>query len=139
MLDHDAASQLISYWNDGSRDDYETAQEIFAHTERFASALFYAHLAVEKRLKALFVERFRDHAPYTHNLIHLATRIGLEVDDGILVLLTQVNEFNLQGRYPDQKGAFRKKCTRSFAQNQLKNVDKVLQWISQISSQESSS
>jgi hypothetical protein len=73
--------KLVEYWRVGSQDDQETARAVAAGTKRFHAALFYAHLAVEKALKAQFVRTQLIHAPYTHNLLHLVAKIGWELGE----------------------------------------------------------
>jgi HEPN domain-containing protein len=122
---------LVRHWENGSKSDFEAAQEIFENTKRFTSALFYGHLSVEKKLKAAFVSKFGTHAPYTHNLIHLVSKLEWEIDNETELKLREINEFNMDGRYPDEKNSFEKKATKIYCQAQLKKIEEVLDWISQ--------
>ena len=134
--------QLVEYWLSGARDDLETATAVAKGTTRFHAALFYAHLAIEKSLKAEFVKATATHAPYTHNLLHLVAKIGWELDEQeahIRDLLVEFNDFNLEGRYPDEKETFHTRATETYTKEKLKNLDEVLQWISQRSKLSSSS
>lgn len=130
MLPNEKKTQLVTYWRSGSSDDLASAREISAHTQRYTAALFFAHLAVEKALKASLVEHFGVHAPFTHNLLHLVSRLGWNVESEMADLLTEINDFNLEGRYPDEKDSFRKKATRAYTAAKMAEVEKVLQWIS---------
>ena len=53
-------------------------------------------------LKAHVCRRIRDLAPRVHNLVRLAEAAGLRLDSEQLDLLADMNEFNLEGRYPEQ-------------------------------------
>jgi HEPN domain-containing protein len=63
--------------------------------------LFFAHLALEKTLKAHVCRATSELAPPTHNLVRLAERIALPLEQSQLELLAEVNSFNIEGRYPE--------------------------------------
>ena len=42
--------------------------------------------------------------PFSHNLVYLSEKAGLELNDENLELLEEVSDFNLEARYPDDKG-----------------------------------
>jgi hypothetical protein len=48
---------------------------------------FFAHLSIEKALKALVVKATRDLAPLSHNLVLLAEKTGLEFQEPDRVFL----------------------------------------------------
>jgi HEPN domain-containing protein len=70
-LEKKKCDELIAYWREGSKEDLASAIEIFKNSKKNGPALFYLHLALKKVLKSYFVEKFQNHAPYTHNLIIL--------------------------------------------------------------------
>jgi HEPN domain-containing protein len=135
-LTSEKAEALEEYWRRGSQEDFETAKEIFARTSRYTSSLFYAHFSVEKLLKAELVKKTQTHAPYTQNLLHLITKLELEPSESIRKQLTEINEFNMEGRYPDQKFSFSKKATKEYTSAKINDVQEVLQWILLNSSKE---
>lgn len=67
----------------------------------YESALFHCHLAIEKTLKALYMEQRGEDHPYTHDLAHLATLLKhrLETDD--VEALQELSEFVVDARYSD--------------------------------------
>lgn len=130
-LDDSALKKLIQYWEKGSTLDWQTSTEILNGTQRFSAALFYLHLSLEKSFKAKLVSRTKAHAPYTRNLLHLVEKLGWEVDDATLNILAQINDFNLEARYPDEKREFELKATKEFANEFLEKGRDILKWISQ--------
>ena len=54
--------------------------------------------------------------PKTHNLVKLAenTNIVLNADQNFF--LDEVNDFNLEVRYPEYRREFYKQCTKDFAE-----------------------
>lgn len=63
--------------------------------------LFFAHLALEKLLKGLVCRRIHDVPPRIHNLIRLGEVAGLEPNSDQIELLADMNQFSLEGRYPE--------------------------------------
>lgn len=110
-------SKLIEYWADAAKEDWETASSIFTKANEFGAALFFLHLALEKILKSRVVEQTQTHAPYTHNLVVLLEKAGLEIPHDALQSLAEINEFNMSGRYPLDKDAFKKRATKEFAEH----------------------
>ncbi len=64
-------------------------------------ALFFAHLALEKMLKACVCHATRDLPPRIHKLVRLAERAGLELGDDVRDLLAEMDAFQLEGQYPE--------------------------------------
>jgi HEPN domain-containing protein len=121
--------QLVAYWLEGSDRDYATAVDIINQTKRYASGLFFLHLSVEKSLKALYVKQRGEHAPFSHNLLHLAGRSGLQPDAGQETALAEINEFNLESRYPDERYSLESRATEAFAKEHLKHGEELRVWI----------
>ena len=110
----------------------EEALRVAAHLmekEDFSYALFFGHLALEKMLKGICVNRLKDHAPPIHNLVRLAGIAGLEVDEKTENALIMVTGFNIESRYPDFKRSFRKKCTQKFTIEQMNEIKRVFKWL----------
>jgi len=92
--------QQIAHWRDGAREEWQVATELLQNA-RVRQALFFAHLALEKALKAHVCRHTGDLAPRTHNLVRLAEIAGLSVPPEHADVLAEMNEFVLAGRYPD--------------------------------------
>jgi HEPN domain-containing protein len=93
-------AQQIAHWRDGAREEWQVSGELL-EKGRVRHALFFAHLALEKALKAHVCRHTADLAPRTHNLVRLADAAELDVPPTILEVLGEMNEFVLTGRYPD--------------------------------------
>lgn len=70
---------LVQYWTTSAADDWHTTQSLFEKQE-YVSALFFAHLYLEKLLKALIVHQTQAHAPYGHSLTKLAEMANLSLN-----------------------------------------------------------
>lgn len=120
--------KLIAHWKNSSDYDWKTADSLFK-SKKYPYALFMCHLAVEKLLKALIVRATKDHAPFTHNLVYLAGKLYLEFSKEQINLLEEMNEFNLEARYPDEQMAFYKKANREFAGKYKKEAGTLRTWL----------
>ncbi len=120
--------ERVKYWLDSANDDWKVANHLF-EKEDYSYSLFFGHLATEKILKAIYVDRVDDNPPYTHRLVHLAEKARLDLSEKQLELLETVTDFNLEARYPDEKFSFKKRCTRDFTESQLKKIEEIKEWL----------
>lgn len=122
--------KTINYWVEGSEYDLATAESLY-DTGKFPYALFFGHLAMEKLLKALVVKQTEKHAPFTHSLPLLMSKLTIDVPDEIKDNLNYFMEFFIEARYPDQQRDFYNKCTSEFTRKNLDKVREVYQWFLQ--------
>ena len=122
----------IKYWQESAQHDLESAEAIFS-SGRYDWCLFIGHLALEKILKALFVDK-NDNAipPKIHNLVRLAELSSIELDDEQRFLLDKISDFNIQMRYPDYKLEFYKRCDAVYATEQLSKIKEFYTWFSSL-------
>ncbi len=91
----------IKYWKSTADKDWKVVQSLYSD-KQYVHCAFFAHLVLEKLLKAHWVkDNTTDIPPRTHNLLQLyhATKLNLLSDD--ISFLRKMNEFQLEGRYPD--------------------------------------
>ncbi len=93
----------IEYWRRGAVDALDTAEKLIAQ-EKTQHGLFFTHLAMEKALKAHVCKTTGDLAPYIHNLTLLAEKAKLPLNSQQNDVLSDVNDFNIEGRYPEMLG-----------------------------------
>lgn len=85
--------------------------------------MFIGHLTLEKILKALWVKNNPDDIPpRTHNLKKIADEAGYPMTEEEAMLFLEINDFNLETRYPDYKFDFHKKCTKDFAEGYIQKI-----------------
>ena len=120
----DIARQVI-FWKESAQEDWAVAQEL-VHRERVRHGLFFAHLAVEKALKAHVVRRTGEPAPRIHNLVRLAELAQIQLTPDQTDLLADMNVFNLEGRYPETMAPL---PSRAEATEILDSAGEVLTWL----------
>jgi HEPN domain-containing protein len=120
--------QKVNYWVVSAENDWRVVGHLF-EKEDYPYALFFAHLSLEKLLKAVFVKKFDEPPPLTHRLVALAEKAEVRVTAEQLELLEIVTDFNLEARYPDEKFSFFKKCTARFTRNYLIKIEEFRKWL----------
>lgn len=93
---------------------------------RLRHGLFFAHLALEKALKAHVCRHTQDLAPRMHNLVRLAELAELQLDDMQIDVLAEMNAFNLEGRYPEM---LTPELTVEEAQRYIRRAKEVYTWL----------
>jgi HEPN domain-containing protein len=68
---------------------------------QYPAALFHCHLAVEKALKAVYMQQRRKEAPLTHDLLQLALQLDRVWPDEEKQLLADLTEYAVAARYDD--------------------------------------
>jgi len=88
------AEQSVAMWRAQAENDRRTAHAL-TNLDRPRAALVFAHLAVEKALKALYQARHEEHPPVSHNLIYLSERTRLLIPDDLQSTLDRLNEVSI--------------------------------------------
>ena len=118
----------VEYWLTESEKDLPVAESMLANGH-YNWSLFVGHLVLEKLLKAIYVKEHQKLAPRIHDLVKLAKSINLNLSDKQLVFLSEVSDFNMESRYPDEKNQFLKQCNREFAEKYLKQIKEMYSWL----------
>lgn len=118
-------SKQITYWRESAREDWEVAIELVGNN-RSRHGLFFAHLALEKVLKAHVCKETHDLAPKIHNLISLSRLAKINLLPEQFDILTDMNPFNIEGRYPD---SLETPPTMEEAQAFMKRAEEVFIWL----------
>jgi len=122
--------EKVIFWVDSSDDDFNTML-ILRRSKKNNWALFMGHIAIEKLLKAYYIKKNDNYAPYTHNLFRLAELCELEISDEYAEWLFKVTTFNLNARYDDYKKEFYAMCTPDFTNEWIEKIKKLQKWIKQ--------
>jgi len=120
--------KTVSYWLEGAEYDLGVAGAMLK-TGKYPYALFMGHLALEKLLKALVVRDTKEHAPRTHSLPSLASKLAAKVPEEMEKKLIRFMEFYFEPRYPEEQKEFYKKCTKTFTEKNLNEVKLVYKWL----------
>ena len=117
----------ITYWREGSHEDFQVASEL-VELERTRHGLFFAHLALEKLLKAHICNKTNDLAPKIHNLIRLSQLTQLSYSSEQQNFLARFDRYQIEGRYPEQLPV---PLNVFEAKQELKEAKRLLIWLNQ--------
>jgi len=120
--------KIVKHWIETSDNDFKTMLKLY-DSKSFGWSLFLGHISTEKLLKALYVKRFKKHAPFTHNLYRLGELIGIEMTDEYADWFDEITSFNLNARYDDYKKEFYKLCTSDYSKNWIEKIKIIRKWI----------
>lgn len=119
----------IGYWLQSANHDLEVAESLFS-SSKYDYCLFLGHLVLEKTIKAVFVKNNNGKMPpKIHNLVRLAEISGLNLKEEQRLFLDEVNEFNLDTRYPDFKFEFYKRCTKNYTNEFFTKIKDFNKWL----------
>ena len=119
----------ITYWLDSANNDLSAAEHLYS-SKKYDWCLFIGHLVLEKTLKAYFVYKNANKIPpKTHNLLKIAEQSNLVLNDEQRLFLDEVNDFNLEVRYPEYRQEFYKICTKSFTDKYFFKIKDFSKWI----------
>ncbi|MEW5988228.1 MAG: HEPN domain-containing protein [Chloroflexota bacterium] len=115
----------VAYWRDSALEDWDVAGSLI-QGGRQRHGLFFAHLALEKMLKAHVCRQVKDVAPRIHNLVQLADRAKLTISSDQRAFLARFDQYQQAGRYPDMliKGP-----TLAKAKSELQEAQEMMKWL----------
>lgn len=115
----------ISYWIESGKEDMETA-ELLVASKRMRHGLFFAHLAMEKIIKAHICKHAKNIAPRIHNLLRLSALSGINFSDGQKKFLARFDRYQIEGRYPEFLPA---SVSQDIASKEMKEVKEFYTWL----------
>jgi len=115
----------ILHWQSGAEEDFEVAIQLI-ESGKIRHGLFFLHLTLEKILKAHVCYYSEDIAPRLHNLVRLAELSGITFQQGQTDFLSEMNPFNIEGRYPEMWGPV---ASNNEANMLLKETERILKWL----------
>lgn len=122
-------AEHIEFWKISAHKDRTVAENLFSKAN-YPQCLFFGHLVLEKLLKAHWVkDNTDDFPPRTHNLVRLASHTQLVFPPSDLLLLDKLNDFQMEGRYPDYNFSIYQLCTQTYTESLLLEIQRIEQWL----------
>lgn len=119
--------KTVAYWQESAERDYQTSAEMM-ESGHYDWALFIAHLAIEKALKALIVHNGKV-PQYTHKLAVLGEQSAVTIPDHFEPWLLEITGFNIEARYAGEKLDFYKRASKDFAEEWHQKCAEIFQWL----------
>ena len=107
-------AEHINWWKEDALRTWQTA--IFNKDGgQYVFALFAFHLTIEKLVKAIWIkDNSAIYPPRTHDLTILYNQTDLDLTNGWYDYLGTINEWNIEGRYPDYKLKIYKRASAEY-------------------------
>ena len=119
----------IDYWVETASKDWVVVQQLF-DAKSYVHALFWVHLVLEKLCKAHWVkDNIANTPPKTHNLIVILENTKLQITDEDVDFFRAMNQFQLEGRYPDYANTIYKTYKEYNTKIIIDNVNVKRTWL----------
>jgi HEPN domain-containing protein len=120
--------EIILFWLESSDKDFRTMEHLYVSGD-YMWSLFIGHLVIEKLLKAYYIRTKDESYPMIHNLLRIAEKTGLDLNEEQQIFFSTVTGFNINARYDDYKQSFYLKCTREFTAIWIEKIKNQRLWI----------
>lgn len=117
-------------WLQSAEYDLRTASALLKN-RRYIYVVFMCHLAIEKTLKAILSEKFKELPPYTHNLNRLIALAHIELPDRHKDFINKINLQSVPTRYPEDFRKLSKEFDKKIAEDYSKKTRGVIRWLRQ--------
>lgn len=123
-------NEKVTYWKELSDYDMKTAEAMF-QSKRYLYVGFMAHQAIEKILKAYFVNVADETAPFSHSLSFLAKRSDIykSFSEDQKDFIDILEPMNIEARYPTNKKQLLESLTENRCTEILNNAKELQKWI----------
>jgi len=121
-------TEKVEHWLDIAEYDLETAAVMQA-SRRYLYTVFMCQQALEKLLKAIYIQQIGEEAPRTHNLIYLFGLCELPRQTDYLQVMTDLNTYYIEGRYPAYKQKLSQMLDENTAQSYLNKTQEIFKWL----------
>jgi HEPN domain-containing protein len=118
-------------WAAQARYDFEVATTLF-ESGRYLYVMFFCQQTVEKMLKSIIAKRSNQTPPRIHNLMQLAQRAGIEVNEERAGFFRELSQYYIQSRYPEELSAIAGGITPQLAGATIVRTEAAIQWLSSI-------
>ncbi|MEW6215596.1 MAG: HEPN domain-containing protein [Nitrospirota bacterium] len=117
-------------WLQSADYDLKTALSLLKN-KRYIYVIFMCHLALEKTLKAILSEMYKELPPYTHNLNRLMEMGNISLPEGYQDFVNKINLQSVPTRYPEDFKRLSKEFNRKIAEDYLKQTKRTIKWLRQ--------
>lgn len=115
-------------WLLSSQYDLKTAETLLK-SKRYIYVVFMCHLSLEKTMKAILSEKFKELPPYTHNLNRLIELGDMVLPEKQKIFIDKINLQSVPTRYPEDFKRLSKEFNRKIAEDYLKTTKGIITWL----------
>lgn len=117
-------------WLDDADYDIKSAAAMLK-AGRYFYVVFMCHLAIEKMLKAAWVENKKETPPKVHGLVFLSASVFAkeEIPDDVISLINDLDDKGVLTRYPDGRKKIASRLTDEYSAAVLKQTKDMHGWL----------
>ena len=108
--------------------DLESAEVMFKGG-KYIYTIFMCHLSLEKALKGLYVQQYKNPPPRVHNLVFFVEKNNLKVPADLYDLISTLNRVSVPTRYPEDLSKLIQSYDQQRTQDLLMKSKEVLSWL----------
>ena len=114
----------VQAWKSSAIEDIKLGEDLFKQG-KYAHALFFLHLAIEKIIKGVHQHLKHEPSLFIHDLYKLATRAGIEASESEKLELDEISTFNIAARYDIFKLKLHQKATPEYTKTWMESGEKL--------------
>ncbi len=115
-------------WAERAIYDLDTARAML-ESKRYLYVLFCCQQAVEKMLKAIIVKRSQELPPRLHQLVRLAERAQVPLNEEQADFLRELSTHYIQSRYPEEIEDISSQLSVQQARQVVKQTEEMVRWL----------
>lgn len=120
--------KAAAIWMDDAEYDIQSA-EVMLKSGRYFYVIFMCHLAVEKMLKAVWLESKEEIPPKVHDLVYLMINTGLSLPDDLKKFVTDLSDKSVVTRYIDGRKLLAAKLNAKNSTAILNMTKELRKWL----------
>lgn len=120
--------EKINFWLENAEYDLQTA-EVMHNSARYAYTAFMCQQAIEKIIKAIYLQEKKSEAARSHNLSYLIGLLNISADQVPLDLLGELSAYYLEGRYPTYKEKISQLINKNKSGELLSQTKECFKWL----------
>lgn len=120
--------EKVEYWLDIADYDLETARAML-NSGRYLYVVFMCQQALEKAIKALYINKLDTEPPRSHNLAFIFHQLGETASPETLTLFNALSAYYLNNRYPEYKQKLSTMLDKTQAEDYLNKTDGAYKWL----------
>lgn len=120
--------EKIEFWIDIADYDIKTAK-VMLKSRRYLYVVFMCQQALEKIIKALYINTFDEEPPRSHNLAFIFKKLSIKITTEKLDLLNKLSAFYITNRYPEYKQMLSTLLDRKQTKEYFTKTEEVYEWL----------
>jgi len=120
--------EKVKYWVDIANYDFDTA-DVMLKSKRYLYVVFMCQQAIEKIIKAIYIEQLDLEPPRSHNLYYILKKTNIIIDEETITFLNLLSAHYIRNRYPDYKEKLSQKLNKQKAKEFFNKTEEIFNWL----------